>query len=257
MTANKGKKQMTPQAIEANRANAQKSTGPKTDEGKSKVRFNAGKHYAYACDPLLPGDSAEDYDRYKNSIAEALEFRNALEFTFIDALVAELWGWQKLISYERNIYNFTPDQGFLLDELTKLTLLKQRKMGLIRSILKEIRQTRDRINSGMALSELMALASETYNALSIPEDPEATIYTEIQIEETTTVVPQHQGRLRKKGSSGGYDKYLDILLSLIQKPNARIIDIIADRFRSHPREVQAQQSDTLQSLFDASPNAPQ
>ena len=30
--------------IEANRRNAQKSTGPKTEEGKNKVRFNALQH---------------------------------------------------------------------------------------------------------------------------------------------------------------------------------------------------------------------
>ena len=47
---------------EANRQNAQKSTGPKTAEGKARSRFNAVKHGMRAATPVLPGEDAAAFD---------------------------------------------------------------------------------------------------------------------------------------------------------------------------------------------------
>ncbi len=47
--------------IEANRRNAQKSTGPKTQEGKERVRLNALTHGLTASTIVLPHEDAEAY----------------------------------------------------------------------------------------------------------------------------------------------------------------------------------------------------
>src|SRR5687768_302687 len=44
----------------ANRANAAKSTGPKTAAGKARVALNAVRHGALAQTPLLPGEDAAE-----------------------------------------------------------------------------------------------------------------------------------------------------------------------------------------------------
>jgi hypothetical protein len=55
---------MTSQArIDANRINAQKSTGPSTGEGKANSRFNAFKHGAYATAPELTGENLSFFER--------------------------------------------------------------------------------------------------------------------------------------------------------------------------------------------------
>jgi hypothetical protein len=46
---------------EANRRNAQKSTGPKTADGKNRARFNAVKHGMRAATLILPGEDAGAY----------------------------------------------------------------------------------------------------------------------------------------------------------------------------------------------------
>jgi len=46
----------TPTQIEANRLNAQKSTGPRSAEGKAAVRFNALKYGVDAESLILPGE---------------------------------------------------------------------------------------------------------------------------------------------------------------------------------------------------------
>ena len=49
--------------IEANRRNAQRSTGPKTEEGKDKVRLNALKHGLCAETIVLPHEDADAYQQ--------------------------------------------------------------------------------------------------------------------------------------------------------------------------------------------------
>lgn len=51
----------SPAKVEANRRNALRSTGPKTAEGKDKVRFNALKHGLDAASVVLPDEDAEAY----------------------------------------------------------------------------------------------------------------------------------------------------------------------------------------------------
>src|SRR4030095_3435286 len=52
----------SPAQINANRANAQKSTGPRSAEGKSASRFNALKHGIDAASIVIPGEDPADYD---------------------------------------------------------------------------------------------------------------------------------------------------------------------------------------------------
>lgn len=55
---------VSPAKQEANRKNALKSTGPKTPEGKAKIRLNALKHGLLASEAvILDGDGKEDPDR--------------------------------------------------------------------------------------------------------------------------------------------------------------------------------------------------
>jgi hypothetical protein len=52
----------TDRQIAANRLNAQKSTGPKTPEGRATVRLNSLTHGLTAKTLVLPGESEEDFE---------------------------------------------------------------------------------------------------------------------------------------------------------------------------------------------------
>lgn len=59
----------TEKQIQANRNNAKKSTGPRTEKGKARVSQNALKHGLLARDAILPGEghaaqtpTSEDYE---------------------------------------------------------------------------------------------------------------------------------------------------------------------------------------------------
>jgi hypothetical protein len=103
--------------IEANRLNAQKSTGPRSPEGKAAIRFNALKSGIDAKSQVIPGEdpaalellTAEYYDHYQPATPEV----RALVDTLITAewlqrrfrtLEARLW--EHIIRNTRN-----PDKG--------------------------------------------------------------------------------------------------------------------------------------------------
>lgn len=65
-------KTVTPRKIEANRRNAQRSTGPRTERGKSNARFNAvtrGLFAKHIVIPICDGDEAEkDFNSFLNGL---------------------------------------------------------------------------------------------------------------------------------------------------------------------------------------------
>ena len=71
--------------IEANRRNAQRSTGPKTDEGKARVRRNAFKHgmTARTIMPVLPQEDPKDLEDRTQQAITAMKPRNPLELDLV------------------------------------------------------------------------------------------------------------------------------------------------------------------------------
>ncbi|MCX6830123.1 MAG: hypothetical protein NT002_12735 [candidate division Zixibacteria bacterium] len=88
----------------ANRANAQKSTGPKTDQGKETVGHNAVKHGIYSADiiinsPRLKEDPAE-YEQLLSSLFEELKPQTLLQEHLVRKIVNSLWRSRRLIAAE-------------------------------------------------------------------------------------------------------------------------------------------------------------
>ena len=76
--------------IEANRRNAQRSTGPKTDRGKARVRRNAFKHgmTARTIMPVLPQEDPKELEDRTQQAITAMKPRNPLE---LDLVCRAVW----------------------------------------------------------------------------------------------------------------------------------------------------------------------
>ena len=60
--------------IAANRANAQKSTGPRTAEGKARSSQNAVKHGLTAKEgPVLPGEDPAEFETFVEALFEDID----------------------------------------------------------------------------------------------------------------------------------------------------------------------------------------
>ena len=96
----------TLQQIEANRLNAQKSTGPRSAEGKAAVRFNALKTGIDAQSQVIPGEdpaalallAAEYYNRYQPATPEVR--------ALVDALVTAEWLQRRFRALEAQLWQY-------------------------------------------------------------------------------------------------------------------------------------------------------
>ncbi len=83
---------MTTQAqIEANRKNAQKSTGPKSRQGKDTVSQNAVKHGLCANKHVIRSESQEEFDEFRQNMIADLEPVGAMEKMLSDRIVSLSW----------------------------------------------------------------------------------------------------------------------------------------------------------------------
>jgi hypothetical protein len=74
--------------IEANRRNSQKSTGPRTGEGKNRSRFNAVDHGCRASILVLPANEFAEYENQSRAWKLSFKPRNPAEEFLIDRIVS-------------------------------------------------------------------------------------------------------------------------------------------------------------------------
>jgi hypothetical protein len=94
----------TPAQINANRANAQKSTGPRSVEGKSTSRFNALKHGIDAASPVIPGEDPAEYESLAVQYLDEYRPRSASEFFHVDTMLRADWLKRRMEAVEADLF---------------------------------------------------------------------------------------------------------------------------------------------------------
>jgi hypothetical protein len=82
--------------IEANRRNALKSSGPKTEEGKAKSRMNALRHGLTAEQAVLPHENEDDYEKLREGMLESYAPEDSAEIALVEELVSAYWRLMRL-----------------------------------------------------------------------------------------------------------------------------------------------------------------
>jgi hypothetical protein len=102
---------MTTEAqIEANRANAQKSTGPKTPEGKATVAQNAVKHGLLARTAVLHGEDWEEYTCFSEELLDELYPDGVMEQELADRVVDLSWRLRRAALSQNAVFEALYDQ---------------------------------------------------------------------------------------------------------------------------------------------------
>ncbi len=86
--------------IKANGDNAKKSTGPRTNEGKSRAAKNALKHGLLARDTVLPGEDPADFDSQLAALEADIQPANSLEFELVRQIADAQWRMRRLTRLE-------------------------------------------------------------------------------------------------------------------------------------------------------------
>ncbi|HXK00749.1 MAG TPA: hypothetical protein VMS37_00015 [Verrucomicrobiae bacterium] len=89
--------------INANRANAQHSTGPRTPEGKAASSRNALKFGLYAQADILPGESQEEFDELIREYVERYHPDGLAEIRLVHDLVRAIWLEHRYVRIETEV----------------------------------------------------------------------------------------------------------------------------------------------------------
>jgi hypothetical protein len=95
---------------EANRANAQKSTGPRTEEGRKRASLNALKHGCTAQTLILPGEDANHFAKFHHNLQTSLSPANALEESLVETLAQNQWATNRIRAHETNLFALGHEQ---------------------------------------------------------------------------------------------------------------------------------------------------
>jgi hypothetical protein len=92
--------------VRASRQNAQKSTGPKTPEGKAAVRLNATKHGLLSEETLLPGEDEAALEELAERLRAELQPAGELEALLVERIVAAHWRLRRLGRVEAGVFAY-------------------------------------------------------------------------------------------------------------------------------------------------------
>jgi len=81
---------------EANRLNAQKSTGPRSAEGKASSRFNAYKHGAYARSRIILGEDEAEFIQLSGDYVLELRPEGIVEVRLVETMIGCDWDQRRI-----------------------------------------------------------------------------------------------------------------------------------------------------------------
>jgi len=94
----------TDRQIAANRQNAQKSTGPRTDDGKRHSRRNAFRHGLTAESVISLSEDQAAYKKFENKIIADYSPEMAIERALVVRLASLLWRLRRAVAIESGLF---------------------------------------------------------------------------------------------------------------------------------------------------------
>ena len=89
--------------IEANRLNAQKSTGPKTPEGKAVTKLNSLRHGLRARTVVLPAEKSEHFHQLCNDLETEWQPQSRTEQFYVEQMAVSQWKLTRVEVAEKSL----------------------------------------------------------------------------------------------------------------------------------------------------------
>ena len=116
----------TKSQIKTNRRNAQKSTGPRTSEGKTAVSQNAVKHGLTAVQDVISSESQADFDLHRGRILAELAPETPMESMLAERIVGLSWRLKRICTIQNQTIDALKQRNTSnpLAKLTKSVLMR-------------------------------------------------------------------------------------------------------------------------------------
>jgi hypothetical protein len=102
---------MSEKQLQANQANAQHSTGPKTEAGKNRSRLNAGRHGLTGQVVILTEEDRIAHIRFTDPIIKSLAPDGPLEMQYAQLIAQDHWRLNRIASIEQFIFALGHELG--------------------------------------------------------------------------------------------------------------------------------------------------
>jgi uncharacterized protein YecA (UPF0149 family) len=99
----------SPARLAANRANGLKSTGPTSEEGKSKSRRNASRHHLTGQVMTMTDEDRSAYERFLKTFKADFNLNTALEATLCEQVAHGFWRLSRANALEENYFAIQAD----------------------------------------------------------------------------------------------------------------------------------------------------
>ena len=159
----------TDKQIAANRRNALKSTGPRTEEGKATIRFNALEHGIRAHFILLPGEDRDTFEKLRNNLDAEWQPVGATETFYLEQMLSAQWKLRRVDYFEHAVYHAITDP---MEQFPKLLKLWQEQHRLERSFNKAQHEL-ERLQAARQERDAAEAKQEAVEQPLPPANPEA------------------------------------------------------------------------------------
>jgi hypothetical protein len=159
----------TERQIEANRRNAQLSTGPRTPGGKARVALNALQHGLTGKQVVLPNENSDEFDAFRSALRNDLCPQGSIEEVLADKVVADAWRLRRVpvLEAEAHQHCWPPLEG---SDRT-FAILSRHEEALTRSLLRTLHEL-ERLQARRAGEHIPAPVVVDVD-VSVPEPPSA------------------------------------------------------------------------------------
>jgi hypothetical protein len=127
----------SPARLEANRVNAGKSTGPRTERGKQRSSLNALRHGLTSKMVILPDEDLETYQKFHDDFFADLKPTGEIEVELAFTLVNTQWRLNRCRAFEQTILTGEGSVRDHVESLSKLSLYEGRLTRIFQTTLKQ------------------------------------------------------------------------------------------------------------------------
>ena len=138
--------------------------GPKTEEGKEVVRWNATKHGIRSPAPVIPGvEKKEDWEEHRDGVLESLQPEGHLEFVLTERVALLSWRLHRVTRFETESIALYQEQ--IEEDLARERRFGSRVLGAdhpeeVRWKLKDVQRTHRTLKKLPGLSDDKHLSGE-------------------------------------------------------------------------------------------------
>jgi hypothetical protein len=121
---------MSEKRLEANRRNALRSSGPKTEQGVQGCKNNALRHGLRALQTVVPGEEPAEWEAHRAAVVADLDPQGAVELALAEQVAEKLWRLGRVVRHEADLITNAQDE----DEVLRAHELAYTRIGGSRKV---------------------------------------------------------------------------------------------------------------------------